>query len=135
MLATAGLGVTFRGDWGGAWASVAGAGCFLAAAGFGLGGALALRSQLTPYPQPGAQAVLVTQGVYGWVRHPLYTSVAAAALGWGLLWRSGPALLGALALALFFLAKARREERWLRARFPGYADYARRVKAFLPGLF
>jgi protein-S-isoprenylcysteine O-methyltransferase Ste14 len=30
-------------------------------------------------------------------------------------------------LALFWVAKARREERYLLERFPGYADYRRRT--------
>jgi protein-S-isoprenylcysteine O-methyltransferase Ste14 len=33
----------------------------------------------------------------------------------------------AIVLAGFFSAKAGVEERWLRARFPEYAEYARRV--------
>jgi protein-S-isoprenylcysteine O-methyltransferase Ste14 len=31
--------------------------------------------------------------------------------------------------------KAGREERWLREQFPEYADYARRVARFVPGLW
>ena len=40
-----------------------------------------------------------------------------------------------LALALVLLAKAMLEERGLRARFPGYSGYAKRVRRFIPGLF
>ena len=50
--------------------------------------------------------------------HPLYTSVIAVALGWALVWQSWPALLVAATLIPFFAAKARREERWLREKFP-----------------
>jgi len=31
--------------------------------------------------------------------------------------------------------KARLEERWLVEAFPGYTDYARRVRRLVPGLY
>jgi len=54
---------------------------------------------------------------------------------WALFWRSAPALLLAIVQLPFFDLKARREEQWLRSRFFGYADYAGRVKRFLPGIY
>ena len=65
------------------------------------------------------------------IRHPLYTSVIAVAVGWALVWQSWPALVVAAALIPFFGAKARREERWLREIFPEYAEYEKRVPRFL----
>jgi protein-S-isoprenylcysteine O-methyltransferase Ste14 len=32
-------------------------------------------------------------------------------------------------------AKARREELWLRARYPAYDEYARRVKRLIPYVY
>jgi protein-S-isoprenylcysteine O-methyltransferase Ste14 len=58
-----------------------------------------------------------------------------ASLGWALIWRSWPALLAALALAPFFDAKARVEERWLREQFADYAGYTRRVRRFIPWVY
>jgi protein-S-isoprenylcysteine O-methyltransferase Ste14 len=40
-----------------------------------------------------------------------------------------------LALALVLVAKAMLEERGLRALHAGYAEYAKRVRRFIPGLF
>lgn len=40
-----------------------------------------------------------------------------------------------LVLAVFFDAKARREETWLRQQFPEYANYQLRVRRFLPGIY
>jgi protein-S-isoprenylcysteine O-methyltransferase Ste14 len=40
-----------------------------------------------------------------------------------------------LLLALVLLAKVMLEERALRALFPGYAAYAKRVRRFIPGVF
>ncbi len=108
---------------------------FIVAALLGLLGAKALGRNLTPFPKPHAETTLVRHGVYGVVRHPLYTSVMFAAFGWALLRSSGPALALAAALGLFFKAKADREERWLRQRFPDYADYARRVRQLIPWIY
>jgi protein-S-isoprenylcysteine O-methyltransferase Ste14 len=102
------------------------------AAGVALAGALALGKNLTPFPKPGGQAQLVRHGVYAVIRHPLYLSVMAGAMGWALVWQSWSASLVAASLIPFFLAKARREERWLRESFPEYADYERQVRGFVP---
>jgi protein-S-isoprenylcysteine O-methyltransferase Ste14 len=98
-------------------------------------GSLHLGQNLTPHPAPRSNATLVQHGIYGWMRHPLYTSLMLAALGWALLWQSLPALLACVILILVLDAKARVEERWLLQRFPAYAEYARRVRKFVPWLY
>lgn len=101
----------------------------------GIAGLLALGRNLTPFPKPSATARFVQQGVYGWIRHPLYTSVLCAALGWSFVWQSWPAFVVSLALVVFLDAKARHEERWLRRHFPDYASYERRVRRFIPWIY
>jgi protein-S-isoprenylcysteine O-methyltransferase Ste14 len=109
---------------------------FLAASAIcGLSGALALGRSLTPFPKPAATARFVRHGIYAFIRHPLYTSVLCAAVGWSLLWRSWPALVISIALAVFFDAKARHEERWLRRQFSDYDAYAQKVRRFIPWLY
>lgn len=126
------LAVIFHGDWTNVWLVMAGSGSFVLGGGFGIAGVLVLGRNRTPYPQPREGSELVQHGVYARVRHPLYTSVMLASLGWALLWQSGPAFGAALVLIPFFHAKARHEEQWLSRRFPGYTDYARRVPRFIP---
>jgi protein-S-isoprenylcysteine O-methyltransferase Ste14 len=128
------LAVVFHGDWTRVGVMAAGVVLFVAGGGFGIAGVAVLGRNRTPYPQPRNGSELVQHGIYARVRHPLYTSVMLASLGWALIWQSGPAFLVALALIPFFHAKARREERWLREKFPGYADYEKRVPRFLPRL-
>jgi protein-S-isoprenylcysteine O-methyltransferase Ste14 len=41
----------------------------------------------------------------------------------------------AVTLAVYLDAKARREERWLREHYAGYAEYARRVNRLIPYLY
>lgn len=104
----------------------------LLSAGVAIAGILTLRRNLTPFPKPGVRAQLVQRGIYAVIRHPLYFSVIAGMVGWTLQRQSWPGVLAAACLIPFFLAKARREERWLREAFPEYADYERRVSGFVP---
>ena len=115
--------------------TVAGAVLLTLSAVIGGAGAIGLGRGLTPYPRPSANARLVQRGIYAQMRHPLYTSVMAAALGWAVIWQSWPALLAGLVLILFFDAKSRHEERWLREQFPEYSQYAHRVRRFIPWVY
>ena len=128
-------GIFRRGQWHSLSLTLCGVGLLLLAAGCGLAGTISLGRNLTPFPKPSAGATLVRTGIYGLIRHPLYTSVFCGSVGWALVWRSWPALLAALALAPFFDAKARREERWLRQQFPEYAGYEQRVRRFVPWIY
>lgn len=100
----------------------------------GIAGVIALGQNRTPYPQPLETATLIQHGIYAHVRHPLYSSVMTLSFGWSALWHSFPAFLTAIVTALFFWAKAVREERWLTQTFAEYPDYASRVPRFLPRL-
>jgi len=98
-------------------------------------GFVSLGSSLTPYPRPRGDAVLITHGIYRFMRHPIYTGLILGTLGWALAWISVPGVVGALVLAVFFDRKAVREERWLKERYPDYAIYAARVRRFVPGVY
>jgi protein-S-isoprenylcysteine O-methyltransferase Ste14 len=125
--------------WGPPWATVTlvsglvvgGVGLVLTALGL-----LALGSRnLSPFPRPPDDAGLVTTGAYALVRHPIYSGVSLMAAGWALA-RCSPLTLGyTLILFIFFDIKSRREEQWLQAKFPPYADYQRRVKKLLPFIY
>ena len=121
--------------WGDPWLAVGrvagalliGAGILVAGLGF-----VGLRENLTAVPRPVEGGRLVDTGVYGLVRHPIYTGIILAAVGWGLVTASPPALVVALGLGVFFDLKSRREEAWLLAAYPAYADYRRRVRKLVP---
>ncbi len=98
-------------------------------------GAAALGPSLTVLPQPKPDGRFVAQGIYRVVRHPIYGGVILLAMAWAV-WRLSLLHLALAAiLAVFFRAKARREEQWLTTRFPEYADYRRRVRAFVPWIY
>ena len=132
LIAVVVLGVVLRGSGWGQPLLVSGIILCVLGAVFGIAGAVVLGRNRTAFPRPRVNSELIQHGMYARVRHPLYTSVMLLALGWAFLWQSGSALIAALALIPFFHAKAKREEQWLRAKFPGYADYIKRVPRFLP---
>ncbi len=125
----------WRAQWESRASMLAGAVCIALAALTGLLGGRDLGGNRTVFPRPRQDAELVTTGIYAYMRHPLYVSVICIGVGWALLWQSWPAVIIAILQVPFFDAKARREERWLNERFAGYADYSRRVKRFIPGIY
>jgi protein-S-isoprenylcysteine O-methyltransferase Ste14 len=108
---------------------------FVIALGCGIAGTVALGRNLSPFPKPSTHAQLVQGGIYGLMRHPLYTAVFCGSVGWVLVWQSWPALVISLVLAIFFDAKARHEERWLRQQFPDYTRYEQHVRRFIPWIY
>ena len=86
-------------------------------------------------PRPRRDGRLIDTGIYARLRHPIYAGMIVAAFGWSALTGSLGALVATLLLAVFLDAKARREEAWLLERYDGYADYRRRSKRFLPGIY
>jgi len=96
--------------------------------------AFRLDDALTPWPEPRAAATLRTDGVYGRVRHPIYTGVLLIGFGLALRGLSVWSVATALALCGLLFVKSRYEERMLSERFSGYAAYAKQVPRFVPRL-
>ena len=109
--------------------------CALIALAFGGLGSHALKPYITPLPYPVDHSQLVTNGVYGIVRHPLYSALLFAALGWVCYTLSLSHLVLLVVGGLFFDYKAGKEERWLTERHPDYPAYAARVRKFVPWIY
>lgn len=80
---------------------------------------------------------LIEEGPYAWVRHPIYTGNAAAALGLALLYLSPPLLALAVLLAALATYRGRLEDEFLRspqAFGERYDAYVARTGRFLPRL-
>ncbi|UCO96807.1 isoprenylcysteine carboxylmethyltransferase family protein [Metapseudomonas lalkuanensis] len=84
--------------------------------------------------QPGHE--LVTDGIYGMIRHPSYLGLMVASIGWALAFRSGVGLaLVALTLPPL-LARIQAEEALLRTEFgEEYEAYCARTSRLIPGLY
>jgi protein-S-isoprenylcysteine O-methyltransferase Ste14 len=94
---------------------------------------LVLRALASGHVQKNQQ--LTTGGPYAYTRNPLYLGSLILAAGFALAARSWWI---AAAIAVFFFAiylpVIRSEERFLRERFPEFADYAKAVPSLLPRL-
>ena len=95
----------------------------------------ALGDALSPFVEPRPGVPLVTEGVYGLLRHPIYVSQAMIAVG-------APLTLGCrhtlaiTAVTLVVLAvRIYREEEALARTFPDYPRYAAATKRLLPFVF
>jgi protein-S-isoprenylcysteine O-methyltransferase Ste14 len=103
-----------------------------AGAAFLLAGLWSLRENLRIFPSPKSEGDLIESGIYAWVRHPIYAGIIFLALGWSLYQEDLMRLLFSLLIMVFFTLKANYEERLLRDKFPGYADYQLRTGRFFP---
>ncbi|MFN5206503.1 MAG: methyltransferase family protein [Pseudanabaena sp.] len=100
-----------------------------------LSGSLELGENLTPLPHPKHDGELVTSGVYGVVRHPIYSGVIFLAIAYSCWKLSLVHVIGAIILLLFFDIKARKEESWLSTKFSDYDQYRSQVKKLIPWIY
>lgn len=91
---------------------------------------------VTPAVTPKEDGELVTQGLYGIVRHPMYGGLIIMALGWSLFWGTWLGFIFSIALIFFLNAKAEAEEKLLNEKFPAYAAYKAQVtKKLIPYIY
>lgn len=88
-------------------------------------------------PSWGEAKGLVTTGIYGVVRRPIYLSVILFAAGWAIGFRAVDALLFVPALVASYVALIFMEEQGPRAEYGGaYQEYAEKVSwRLIPGVF
>jgi protein-S-isoprenylcysteine O-methyltransferase Ste14 len=99
------------------------------AGGGALGGTASwqLRHQITALPVPLPGGLLIDDGAFHLVRHPIYGGLVMGSAGLAAMDANLLALAGSLSLLVLFLGKTRLEERFLTDRYPDYPDYRRRV--------
>ena len=95
-------------------------------------GLFALGSNLTPMPRPKEDGVLISTGIFKYIRHPLYAGILFIMAGGSIylasLWKM---LISLLVWALFHY-KSTVEESYLKQRFPDYENYMLTAGRFLP---
>jgi protein-S-isoprenylcysteine O-methyltransferase Ste14 len=74
---------------------------------------------------------LVTRGLYGYIRHPIYAGDLLLLFGLELALNSW-LVLGVFVLAAAVYRQVLKEERVLLEQLPGYADYCARTRRFIP---
>jgi len=76
---------------------------------------------------------LVTDGPYGFVRHPIYCGLFFAMLGWSLIWNGVYSILLMPILYFLFRIEAKLEEKQVEKKFgESYVTYRKKVPAFFP---
>lgn len=83
-------------------------------------------------PEPRPQSDHVAQGMYRYVRHPIYSGVLLAALGAAVYHGSVWLFVIAGVLMVFFTIKSRFEESLLVQTFPDYPSYMQQTGRFFP---
>jgi protein-S-isoprenylcysteine O-methyltransferase Ste14 len=95
---------------------------------------LKLGSSLTTSPIPKDDAKLKTDGLYKWIRHPIYTGLMVTTLGVALEAGSISKLFFVAGLIVLFDYKAKWEEAFLLKRYPEYRTYMSTTGRFVPRL-
>lgn len=95
----------------------------------------AKRFSVSVFPSPTKRMQLVTSGIYGYIRHPMYLAVILLGLAWvvpainiisSVLW---------IMLVADLTAKIILEERLLIKQFPEYKTYQKKTARLLPFLW
>lgn len=128
------IGQGFGSPWGAA-VPVAGLAAMVIGGLVAVRGAWDLRAGLSPFPRPVARTPLIESGAYRLVRHPIYSGLVLAAIGWGSVTGSIAAIVTAGLLFLLFAGKSSREETWLAAEHPEYGAYQQRTKRLVPWVY
>lgn len=79
---------------------------------------------------------VISDGPYGWMRHPGYMGSLVASVGMPLLLDSAWAFIPVVVFGAFFVLRTRLEDRFLQANLSGYEEYAQKVRyRLLPGVW
>lgn len=93
-----------------------------------------IRKSVSAFPGPLPETQLVTTGVFKFIRHPIYSGILLAALGYGLYSKSLYRILITAVLYILFYFKSRYEEKLLRQKFPEYLKYQQNTGRFWPSV-
>ena len=112
------------------WLARPTAGSIIAGSGIALAG-LVVRALASGHVRKNEQ--LAVSGPYAHARHPLYLGSFIIAAGFAVSARSWwVVLIGAVIFVTIYIPVMRSEEGFLRAKFPEFDDYARRVPQLFP---
>ncbi|MFT5891395.1 MAG: protein-S-isoprenylcysteine O-methyltransferase Ste14 [Dokdonia sp.] len=93
---------------------------------------LQLNKNLSPFPSPKSGSQLIQNGLYKYIRHPIYTGILTLLSGYSLYATSGYKLLITLLLLVLFIFKSSYEEKRLTLTFKSYSKYKKTTGRFLP---
>jgi protein-S-isoprenylcysteine O-methyltransferase Ste14 len=90
-----------------------------------------LNTKLSPFPTPVPNGKLITTGAYKLARHPIYTAVILAGLGYALYQVSWYKMLIIIVLLILFYYKSKYEEKLLTKNYSEYMTYKTKTRRFI----
>jgi len=93
---------------------------------------LQLNKNLSPFPTPKESASLLQNGLFKYMRHPIYTGIILLFTGYSVSQNSVYKLLISVFLVLLFYLKSNYEEQRLEQKFPDYKQYKKKTGRFFP---
>lgn len=93
------------------------------------------RQSITPNPIPLDTARLRTKGIYGLIRHPMYSSVIFFLIGFSLFEKAYFSFLLNIGAIIFLTIKIKFEEKQLIEKFPEYKIYQSKTKKLIPFIY
>ncbi|CAM9357096.1 unnamed protein product [Ectocarpus sp. 12 AP-2014] len=121
---------------GGLVMALAGPGLLAGGLGVITAGVNGLGKSLSPWPAPVKDNELNTDGIYGVMRHPMYTGLVMVCLGFGVVTNSPLRMLLAALLAFVLDKKVEKEESFLVALHgEAYESYREAVAKFVPRFY
>ena len=96
---------------------------------------LQLNRNLSPFPTPKSGGKFVQNGLYKYIRHPIYTGILVCLAGYAVFSASGFRFLVCLCLYVLFSMKIVYEEKLLLKKFSEYEKYRDKTGKFFPKIF
>lgn len=97
----------------------------------GLVALLQINRKLSPFPTPVPNGKLITTGAYKLARHPIYTAIILAGLGYALYITSWYKIVITLVLLILFYYKSKYEEKLLIKNYSEYMAYKTKTRRFI----
>lgn len=93
---------------------------------------LQLNKNISPFPTPKNNTTLLQNGLYKYIRHPIYTGIILFFSGYSVYQNSFYKLGISLLLIILFHFKSNYEEQRLEQKFPNYKLYKTKTGKFFP---
>ena len=90
---------------------------------------------LSVMPEPVEGAKLITYGIYKYIRHPMYSALVTASIGYATFTLDVYRALLSILLLVLFECKTQYEESRLKQVFPDYKSYQQTTGKFFPRIF
>lgn len=90
-----------------------------------------INTNLSLFPTPVEKGKLITTRAFSISRHPIYTAILLAGVGYAIFQASIYKALVVVFLLILFYFKSQYEERLLMYKFPAYKNYNKKTRRFI----